>query len=95
MNKSFKEKKTNSVSKNAIKFFEKSKKPLFILGFGARTSNLNIKKLGNFLEKKNIPFVCTWNSDDLFGTKFKMNLGTIGMSGQRGFLIKLFLKVIY
>ena len=54
------------------------------MGFGTRTSKQNIKKLGNFLEKKNIPFVSTWNSADLFGTKFKMNLGTIGMSGQRG-----------
>ncbi len=70
--------------KKTVKFISNSQKPLFILGFGARTSKLDLKKFKNFVEKKNIPYVCTWNSADCFETKHKLNLGVIGMSGQRG-----------
>lgn len=70
--------------KKAIKLINKSEKPLFVLGYGLRSSNYNIKKLKNFFDKNQIPFVLTWNSMDLFPTSDSNNLGIIGMSGQRG-----------
>lgn len=70
--------------KKAIKLINKSEKPLFVLGYGLRSSNYNIKKLKNFFDKNQIPFVLTWNSMDLFPTSYSSNLGIIGMSGQRG-----------
>jgi acetolactate synthase-1/2/3 large subunit len=70
--------------KKAIKLINKSEKPLFVLGYGLRSSNYNIKKLKNFFDKNQIPFVLTWNSMDLFPTSYSNNLGIIGMSGQRG-----------
>jgi acetolactate synthase-1/2/3 large subunit len=71
-------------AKEAIKLINKSEKPLFVLGYGLRSSNYNIKKLKNFFDKSQIPFVLTWNSMDLFPTNYSNNLGIIGMSGQRG-----------
>jgi len=71
-------------TKEAIKLINKSEKPLFVLGYGLRSSNYNIKKLKNFFDKSQIPFVLTWNSMDLFPTNYSNNLGIIGMSGQRG-----------
>lgn len=68
----------------SLKLIEKSKKPIFILGYGLRTSKLDIKKIRGYTKKNNIPFVCTWNSADLLSTKNELNLGTIGMSGHRG-----------
>jgi acetolactate synthase-1/2/3 large subunit len=78
----------NSIKKKiiqkAIKLINKSEKPLFVLGYGLRSSNYNIKKLKNFFDRTQIPFVLTWNSMDLFPTNYSNNLGIIGMSGQRG-----------
>jgi acetolactate synthase I/II/III large subunit len=75
--------KINNISKiiNLINF---SKRPLFILGQGVKSSEIQIQKLKNFFEKHKIPFVLTWNTLDMFETKLKENLGIIGMSGQRG-----------
>ena len=70
--------------KKAIKLINKSEKLLFVLGYGLRSSNYDIKKLKNFFDKNQIPFVLTWNSMDLFPTNYSNNLGIIGMSGQRG-----------
>jgi acetolactate synthase I/II/III large subunit len=75
--------KSNDIKK-AIKLINKSEKPLFVLGYGLRSSNYNIKKLKIFFDKTQIPFVLTWNSMDLFPTNYSNNLGIIGMSGQRG-----------
>ncbi|MDC0059762.1 thiamine pyrophosphate-binding protein [Pelagibacteraceae bacterium] len=67
-----------------VKFFRTSKKPLLILGFGARNSLKNIYNLKKLILKYKIPFVTTWNAADLFPTNYPFNLGILGMSGQRG-----------
>ena len=79
-----KNKKKNSKNINLEKYLKKSLKPLLILGHGIRTSINGAKKIKNFIRKHKIPFVLTWNAADLFPTKYNLNLGIIGMSGQRG-----------
>ncbi len=68
----------------AIKMINKNKKVLFTLGYGVKLSKLNQNKMKKFFHEKNIPFVLTWNTADLFPTNNANNLGIIGMSGQRG-----------
>ena len=81
-------KSKNNLNKNifqkSINIIKKSKRPLMVLGYGVRASKLDGKLINNFSIKNKIPFVCTWNSSDLFATNNTMNLGIIGMSGQRG-----------
>ena len=75
-------KELKKISKS-IKILQSSKRPLLILGYGIRLSNTEnlIKKI---ILKHKIPFVTTWTAADIFPTKYKYNLGIIGMSGQRG-----------
>ena len=67
-----------------INVINKSKKPLFILGHGVKSSEIKTEKLRKFFKNSKIPFVLTWNTLDMFETKMSENLGIIGMSGQRG-----------
>lgn len=85
--KKIKKIKGNLNNKNlekAIKLLDKAKKPLFLIGYGVKSSNYKLDKLRKFFKENKIPFVLTWNTIDLFETSFKENLGIIGMSGQRG-----------
>ena len=75
--------KTSKLSK-AIQLINKANNPIFIIGYGVRSSGINPIYLKRFFKKKNIYFVGTWNSADLIETSFSYNLGIIGMSGQRG-----------
>ena len=63
---------------------KKSVRPLFLLGYGTRSSKDAQLELNKFFLKNKLPYVTTWNGCDLFPTNAKMNLGIIGMSGQRG-----------
>ena len=81
-------KKNNIVSDTKINSFLKlcknSKKPLILMGYGCRLSDPKIANVKYFISKNKIPFVSTWNTRDFFPSNHKLNLGTIGMSGQRG-----------
>ncbi len=69
--------------KSSFDILSKAEKPLLVLGYGVRLSGAyeQIKKLiNNYL----IPFVTTWTAADLFPTSHSLNMGIIGMSGQRG-----------
>ncbi len=77
-----KNKKLNT--KSFFKFLNNSEKPLLVLGFGLKSSQGALKYLKSFLLKNRLPFVTTWNACDLFPTGDNLNLGIIGMSGQRG-----------
>lgn len=68
----------------SLELINKSLNPIFILGYGVRLAGIKSEELKRFFLKKNIPYVCTWNTLDLIETRFKYNLGVIGMSGQRG-----------
>ena len=60
-----------------------SERPLLILGNGVRLSGCS-KALGSFIHKTGIPYVTTWTASDLYPSEEPLNLGIIGMSGQRG-----------
>jgi|TARA_B110000027_G_C16115159_1_gene299748 acetolactate synthase I/II/III large subunit len=66
-----------------IKSLKNSKKPLIHLGHGVRLSNSEniIKK---FFNKHKIPFVLTWNADDIISHEHKMYCGRPGAFGERG-----------
>ena len=65
------------------KMLKESNNPLFIFGNGIRLS-ASIDILKKIIKKSNIPFVTTWSACDFFPTDYKLNLGIIGLYGQRG-----------
>ena len=83
----FKEKKDifipiNKINK-IVKIIKNSKRPLIHLGHGVRLAegeNL-VKK---FFNKYSIPFVLTWNADDIISHEHKMYCGRPGAFGERG-----------
>jgi acetolactate synthase-1/2/3 large subunit len=64
-------------------FLLQSKTPLLILGYGVRLAECT-SLIKDFVATSQIPFVTTWTASDLFPTSNELNLGVIGMSGQRG-----------
>tara|TARA_B100000787_G_scaffold144403_1_gene114238 strand:+ start:4716 stop:6458 length:1743 start_codon:yes stop_codon:yes gene_type:complete len=75
---------SNTKINNFLKLCKNSKKPIILMGYGCRLSDPKIANIKNFISKNQIPFVSTWNTKDFFPSNHKLNLGTIGMSGQRG-----------
>ncbi len=69
--------------KNISKIIKKSERPLIHLGHGIRLSGAEqlIKK---FLSKNSIPFISTWNADDLMPHNHNYNFGKAGAFGERG-----------
>ncbi len=61
----------------------KSKKPLLVIGYGIRLSK-TVDLCRKFIEKNKLPYVTTWTAQDIFLTSDMLNLGVIGMSGQKG-----------
>ena len=78
--------KQNLIDSQINKVVEKlkrSKRPLIHLGHGVKLSNS--KKLVNkFFNKFKIPFMVTWNADDLISSDHKMYFGKPGQFGERG-----------
>lgn len=70
-------------AKEALDFLRSADRPLLILGHGLRSAGDCSRRCAT-LEKLGIPFVTTWTAADLFPTSHPLNLGIIGMSGQRG-----------
>lgn len=66
-----------------IKKLKNSKRPLIHLGHGVKLSGAQqlVKK---FFNKFNIPFVVTWNADDIIESSHKMYCGRPGAFGERG-----------
>ena len=79
-------KKKYSIDKKISKIIKKlkqSKRPLIHIGHGVKLSNA--KELArNFFNKFQIPFVVTWNADDLISSDHKMYFGKPGQFGDRG-----------
>jgi acetolactate synthase I/II/III large subunit len=66
-----------------VKKLKKSKRPLIHLGHGVRLANAN-KIVKKFFDKYKIPFVLTWNADDIISHQHKMYSGRPGAFGERG-----------
>ena len=67
----------------SLTLLSQSTRPLLILGYGIRLAGRS-SYLDKLIELHEIPFVTTWTASDLFATDHPLNLGIIGMSGQRG-----------
>ena len=66
-----------------IKKLKKSKRPLIHLGHGVKLSEAQ-KLVKIFFNKFKIPFVVTWNADDIISSDHKMYCGRPGAFGERG-----------
>ena len=69
--------------KKCVELIKSAKRPLVLVGYGARLSH-SVEDFRNFIEKYKIPFVSTWNASDIIPTDNKLYVGRIGISGQRG-----------
>lgn len=58
-------------------------KPLLVLGYGLRLAGCG-ERILKLVERHRLQFVTTWTASDLFSSDHPLNLGIIGMSGQRG-----------
>ena len=66
-----------------IKKLKNSKRPLIHLGHGVKLSKAQ-KLVKKFFNKFKIPFVVTWNADDIISSSHKMYCGRPGAFGERG-----------
>lgn len=62
---------------------EKSYRPLIWAGNGIRLSGER-GRFRDFVQRTQIPFVTTWTGADLIPTDHPLNIGIVGVSGQRG-----------
>ena len=69
--------------KKIIAALKNSKRPLIHIGHGVKLSNSK-KLLEKFFKKYKIPFIVTWNADDLMPSDHKMYFGKAGQFGERG-----------
>ena len=66
-----------------IKKLKNSKRPLIHLGHGVKLSEAQ-ELVKTFFNKFKIPFVVTWNADDIINSNHKMYCGRPGAFGERG-----------
>ncbi len=66
-----------------IKKIKNSSRPLIHIGHGVKLSG-GKQILKKFLKKHKIPFVVTWNADDIVNSDHKMYFGRPGAFGERG-----------
>lgn len=67
----------------SLEMLNAAERPLLLLGYGVRLAGRS-SHLQEIIETHSLPFVTTWTAADLFPTAHPLNLGIIGMSGQRG-----------
>ena len=84
--KIIKKKKKLKINNNKIlktlKMIKDSSRPLILIGNGVHISNAE-KKLINFLNKSNLPFLTTWNASDIVPSSNKFYFGRPGLFGNR------------
>lgn len=67
----------------SLDLLNQAERPLLVLGYGVRLAGRS-PHLADLITRHHLPFVTTWTGADLFPTANPLNLGIIGMSGQRG-----------
>ena len=68
--------------KKIISLFNKSKRPVILLGGGIKISKSE-KKINNFLKRINFPIVTTWSGCDLVSYNNPQYIGNVGVYGSR------------
>ena len=76
-------KKIDHLVKIITEKLKQSNKPLIHLGGGVRLSNSK-DILKKFFKKNKIPFMLTWNADDIFSHTHDLYAGKAGAFGERG-----------
>uniref|UniRef100_UPI004047759D thiamine pyrophosphate-binding protein n=1 Tax=Bacteroidota TaxID=976 RepID=UPI004047759D len=66
-----------------LSLIQTAKYPLVLLGNGVRLSD-SIQEVKKIISTLNIPFVTTWLASDLFPYNDRLNIGRVGLAGQRG-----------
>jgi len=74
--------KLNTSFKKAINLIKNSKKPIFIIGNGAKISGA-IKDIKKIIKKFQIPYSPTWATFDCFSSNDKLNIGSFGVYASR------------
>ena len=77
MNEVKKNKKNAGIIKNLI---DKSSRPVLLVGAGVRSSNA-ITELKKLSEDNNIPVTFTSSGADIYGSKNKLSIGSVGSQG--------------
>lgn len=67
----------------SLDLLNRAERPLLVLGYGIRLAGRSTH-LDDLIAQHDFPFVTTWTGADLFATNNPLNLGILGMSGQRG-----------
>ena len=75
-------KKTDDIFKLLIKKIKNSKRPIFISGGGITLSKSN-KGFLQFVKKLNIPFLTSWNSQDICTYDNRLYFGSVGRHGNQ------------
>ena len=70
------------ILENIYSLLENSKRPVILAGNGIKLANCQ-NKFRTFINKYNIPMICTWFSTDLLNTDNKLFGGKIGIYGER------------
>ena len=87
-NNSIKKKSGTYFTKQLINNMSKSKKPILYIGNGCR-SDATLKLLELIINKLQIPFFVSWSAIDLFPQNHPLNMGRIGLYGDRAANIAL------
>lgn len=66
----------------ALELIDKSSKPLLYLGHGIRLANAELI-INEFIDKLGIPFLLSWQANDLVDSKHHLYFGKSGVYGQR------------
>ncbi len=66
-----------------IDLLGKAKRPLLLVGYGVSLSRAE-GLMTSFVEDLGVPFVTTWGASDIFDNKHPLNVGRLGVAGQRG-----------
>jgi acetolactate synthase-1/2/3 large subunit len=83
-----KKKSDNSFTKLLVDSMAKSQKPILYIGNGCRSDEA-LKLLKIIIDKLQIPFFVSWSAIDLFPNDNLLNMGRIGLYGDRAANITL------
>lgn len=66
-----------------LKYIANAKRPLILIGHGVKLAQAEVELI-RLVKKLKIPLVASWNAVDILPTSDKLNIGCLGIQGQRG-----------
>jgi acetolactate synthase I/II/III large subunit len=77
-----KDKFSSGIAK-CLNYLAKAKRPLILVGHGVKLAKAE-DEIKILIKRYNIPAVFSWNTLDILPTSNKLNIGSLGIQGQRG-----------